>query len=188
MFWFGEYLTLSYNFIFMLWLLENPGNSIRKSRFWNAYEFLIRTAGLDSPRSNQKLFPGDSFVVSEQRKGAKFQNSSGLQSQTSGILGCFFPWIFTFSFSWFSWFKNHYTSIYILYQHLKLNQPREKCEFRCWRGINECIQDDNERNEISLLPWSDTGPSGLVFVKLADGRGWAQSLSSAERATFDEIW
>lgn len=25
--------------------------------------------GLDSPRSNQKLFPGDSFVVSEQRKG-----------------------------------------------------------------------------------------------------------------------
>ena len=25
--------------------------------------------GIDSPRSGQKLFPGDSFVVSEQRKG-----------------------------------------------------------------------------------------------------------------------
>ena len=41
----------------------------------NTYQSLIHNAGLDSPRSNQKLFPGDSFVVSEQRKGAKSHSS-----------------------------------------------------------------------------------------------------------------
>lgn len=41
----------------------------------NTYQSLIHNAGLDSPRSNQKLFPGDSFVVSEQRKGAKRHSS-----------------------------------------------------------------------------------------------------------------